>query len=474
MRKLAALLLLQLIACQSERSQSEIDARIADFEANIVSGIQIKGEQRVTETLAQRLEHHGVPAVSIAVMNDGQIEWAKAYGMADVEEGRPATTSTLFQAASISKPVAATAALQLVDQGLITLDQDVNELLTSWQVPDSRHTSSEKVTLRRLITHTAGLTVHGFPGYARDETMPTTIEVLDGEGNTDPIVVDTVPGTMWRYSGGGYTVMQLLLEDLTGSAFEDLLSDRVLTPFGMSLSTYQQPLPEVRHAEAATAYRGGGTEVELKWHVYPEKAAAGLWTTPEDLARFALGILDAYHGRSDVVLRQEIANAMLTPGMNNHGLGPSIITDGSGFGHGGANEGYRCQLYAFIDSGDGVAVMTNSDNGGILNQEIIGTLAEVYDWPALKPLLRTVVEVAPELLEELAGRYDVPGEFVVMLEIVDDKLWVDVPTMGRQELLPESDSVFFGREDGTVLKFVRDDGRVVAFTVGSTRAERLH
>jgi hypothetical protein len=267
--------------------------------------------------------------------------------------------------------------------------------------------------------------------------------------------------------------MQLMVADLTGRPFPAVLTGRVLEPFGMALSTYEQPLPEARHAEAATGYRGDGSEVEYKWHVYPEMAAAGLWTTPSDLARFALGILDAYHGRAEGVLSQETARAMLTPGMNNHGLGPAIGAGGTMFGHGGSNAGYRCQFYAFMESGDGVAVMTNSDNGGMLNQEIIQTLADLYDWPALKAEAREVAEVDPGIIEELAGRYEVPGEVIVTLEVVDGELWADVPGEGRQELLPESDTVFFSRVDGTELTFVRENGRVVAFTVGGTRAERM-
>jgi CubicO group peptidase (beta-lactamase class C family) len=473
MRKLVALLLL-VVACDATNDQAATEARIAQFENAIISGIKIRGEPTSTATLEERMAEHNVPAVSIAVFKDGVIEWARAYGMADVEEGRPATAATLFQAASISKPVAATAALTLVDDGALSLDEDVNELLTSWKVPDNRHTATERVTLRRLVTHSAGMTVHGFPGYSREEPMPTTLEVLDGEGNTDPIRVDTTPGSLWRYSGGGYTVVQLLVEDLTGQPFPSVLSERVLEPFGMMLSTYEQPLPESRYSEAATAYRPDGAEVEFKWHVYPEMAAAGLWTTPSDLARFALGIIDAYHGRSNDVLSQEMARQMLTPGIHNHGLGPVIGPGGRSFGHSGGNEGYRCVLRAFIESGNGAAVMTNSDNGGVLYQEIIRTLAELYDWPDFKAEERVVAEVAPGLLAELAGQYEISGEeFVIGLEVVEGRLWADVPGQARQELLPESDTVFFSRADGTEITFVREHGDIVALSVEGMRADRI-
>jgi len=473
MKRSIVLLALLTVACDSANRQQEIDERIAQLENGVLAGVQILGEPAQRSTITERLDFFEVPAVSIAVINDGEIEWAKAYGMADVAEGRAATPNTLFQAASISKPVAATAALTLVEEGKLTLDQDVNELLSSWQIPGNRHTASEHVSLRRLVTHSGGMTVHGFPGYSRQETIPTTVQVLEGEGNTAPIRVDTTPGSIWRYSGGGYTVMQLLVSDLTGQRFPDVLLERVLDPFQMALSTYEQPLPESRHSDAATAYRDGGAEVEFKWHVYPEMAAAGLWTTPTDLAKFALGVLDAYHGRSEEVITQSTAREMLTAGIGGHGLGPSIGSDGLYFGHGGANEGFRCQLYAFIESEDGVAVMTNSDNGGYLNREIVSTLAEIYDWPALKARARNVVDVAPELLGELEGRYSYEGEVVLQVEVVNGEIWLDVRGEDRHELLAESDSVFFTRDTGLEVRFLRTDGRTVALRAIGTRFERV-
>lgn len=473
MQRLVVLLSLSVVACGAGRSQDEIAARITQFENRIISGVQIQGEPVTTATLVERMDYHGVPAVSVAVLNDGVIEWLRAYGMADVSEGLAATPSTLFQAASISKPVAATAALTLIQDGSLALDQDVNELLTGWKVPSNEHTSTEPVTLRWLLTHSAGMTVHGFPGYARDVQIPTTIQVLDGEGNTDPVRVDTTPGALWRYSGGGYTVMQLLVGELTGQPFPRLMAERVLEPFGMTLSTYEQPLPGARHAEAATAYRSDGSEVELKWHVYPEMAAAGLWTTPGDLARFAIGILDAYHGRSDVVLEQETAREMLTAAIGSYGLGPSIGAGGKMFGHGGSNEGYRCRFHVFIESGDGVAVMTNSDNGGALIGDIVQTLAELYDWPALKPEVREVVELESGVLSEFAGRYESSRGMVVAVELVDGRLWLEVSGEERRMLLPESDSLFFTRDDGTELTFMREAGRVVGFGALGTRFDRV-
>ena len=473
MNRLIYALALPLAACQTASDSNALASRISQIEAELLPIVLLEGEPVATASLEQRMEHYNVPAVSIAVIKEFEIEWARAYGMADIAEGRAATTQTLFQAASISKPVAATAALTLVEEGALTLDGDVNQWLSSWTVPQNRFNESQPVTLRGLVTHSAGMTVHGFPGYARDDVIPSTVGVLDGEGNTDPIRVDTTPGAIWRYSGGGYTVVQLLVADVVGESFPQVLQDRVLEPFGMTLSTYEQPLPESRHGEAATGYRSDGTEVETKWHVYPEMAAAGLWTTPSDLARWALGILAVYHGRSDTVLDQQTARDMLTPGIGNWGLGPTVGDDGLYFGHGGSNEGFRCRLVAFIESGDGLAVMTNSDNGGYLYQEIVGTVANAYDWPVLKPETRVVASIDPSLYEELEGEYEIASvEVTLTLEASEGRLWIDIPDNPRDELLPESEFEFFTRSDGTRVTFVREGDVVTALTVSGYEAMR--
>jgi len=452
-------------------AQSAIDR----IEHRLMPAILIQGEEVPAHPLSDRMAVFNVPAISIAVIKNGRIEWARAYGWADVEERRPATTNTLFQAASISKPVAATAALQLVEEGGLDLDTDVNRYLESWQVPENEHMHGEAVTLRRLVTHTAGLTVHGFPGYARSDDIPTTVGVLDGLGNTDPIRVDTTPGAINRYSGGGYTVMQLMLADVTGQLFEQLLDQRVLDPLGMTLSTYEQPLPESRRNEAASAYRSDGKRVEEKWHVYPEQAAAGLWTTPTELARWGLGILAAFNGDENGVLSPDMARQMLDPGQYRQGLGPAVAENRLYFGHGGSNEGFRCQLVVFFD-GRGAAVMTNADNGSILIGEVLATLAEEYDWPAYRVSQRGVARLDEAKYEELAGRYTVPdADSVIVLEVAREngRLTLLAPGIPHYELLPASEKFWFTRETGTRVTVDWEDGHVVAFRMYGFRAEKV-
>ncbi len=214
MRRTCFLMCLILIACASTPRQS--DPQLAKpTESDVValleqlqpSSIVVDGDPIATTTLAELMREHQVPGVSIAVIRNGKIDWARGFGIADVETGRAVTPQTLFQAASISKPVAAAAALSMVQDGLLDLDEDINLKLKSWKLPTNEFTVDRPVTLRQLLSHTAGTTVHGFPGYARDANWPSTIDILEGRGNTDPVRVDTLPGSNWRYSGGGYTIV---------------------------------------------------------------------------------------------------------------------------------------------------------------------------------------------------------------------------------------------------------------------------
>ena len=352
----------------------------AIVESSLLPAITLRGESVVRPSLADRMAELRVPGVSVAVLVDGDIAWARGYGLADVESGRPVTPNTLFQAASISKPVAALAALRLVQSGRLDLDGDVNAYLTSWQVPENEFTEQAPVTLRGLLTHRAGLTVWGFPGYGPDEEAPDGPGVLDGYGNTDPVRVYKAPGESRRYSGGGYTVMQQLVTDIHGAPFARVMRDEVLDPLGMSRSTYEQPIPPERRDDIATGYRVNGERVPGGWHTYPEQAAAGLWTTPSELALYARDMQRARKGESARVLGEALAREMLTPDADDWGLGPAISEDGERFRHGGSNQGFRSTFAAYIDGDDGVFVMTNSDSGGQLASEIAITVAHAYGW----------------------------------------------------------------------------------------------
>lgn len=368
------------IACAIAQTQS---GRLQRIEADAADVQGPAGAAPVRLSLPDLMKAYNVPGMSIAVIENYKIVGAKGYGVIEAGSKSPVNIHTLFQAGSISKPVAAAGALHLVEEGKLSLDEDVNQKLKTWKVPENEFTRNEKVTLRRLMSHTAGLTVHGFPGYHVDDPLPTLVEVLNGEkpANTAPIRVDTVPGTQWRYSGGGVTIEQLMMMDVTGKSFPALMRELVLDKIGMSDSSYEQPLPPARAAMTGGGTDGAGKAVHGRWHIYPEMAAAGLWTTPSDLAKFAIEIALSRQGKANHILSQKMTQEMLTPVMNDVGLGFFLEKDNPGqFGHGGSDDGFQALLTMNSDTGDGVAIMADSDNGSVLADHIVRRVAKEYAW----------------------------------------------------------------------------------------------
>jgi CubicO group peptidase (beta-lactamase class C family) len=349
----------------------------------------------VALTLEDAMKKSGVPGASIAVIKDFEIQWSRGYGVADVTTGARATPDTLYQAASISKPIAAMAVLKAVQDGRFTLDQDVNQLLTSWKVPASEFTARQPVTLRGLLSHTSGTDDgFGFPGYNPDAPVPTPVQILNGEkpSNVRAVVVARPPLTAYKYSGGGITLVQLLLTDVLKRPFPDIMRDTVLTPLGMAHSAYEQPLSPERDRQAARGHDRSGAARDVKWHVYPELAAAGLWTTAPDLARFGIELQKSLQGKSNRVLTRAMTMEMATPvGVGPFAIGMDIRREGEGWylSHGGSNWGFQCLLIVHKLKGYGFAVMTNSDAGGRLGAEIQQRVVAAYKWDMLdKPLRR--------------------------------------------------------------------------------------
>jgi CubicO group peptidase (beta-lactamase class C family) len=362
-------------------------ARISRIESSI-PGIEIGGQSRKMDIKAW-MDLYNVHGVSVAVFDNFHIVWAKTYGVKEFGKPDPVTLDTLFQAGSISKPVTAMATMHFVESGMFNLDADINTKLRSWHVPENEFTKTEKVTLRRLLSHSAGMTVHGFPGYAVTEPMPTLVQVLDGAkpANTAPVRVDLVPGAKFRYSGGGTSIVQLTLVDNLNKPFPQIMNQTVISKLGLKNSSYEQPLPPARAAQTATGYRGNGAPIEGRWHVYPEMAAAGLWTTPSDLAEIAIEMAKSKFGKSNRVISQKTAQLMLRPQAEEVGLGWFVDSTGKTdrFGHGGADEGFQANLVAFASIGRGVAIMANSDNGIQMMEPLIDAIAREYQWPGYTP-----------------------------------------------------------------------------------------
>lgn len=345
--------------------------------------------------LEEVLRSANVPGISVAVIHDFEIHWAKGYGVAQAGTDRAVSTETLFQAASISKPVTAMAVMRLAQEGRLSLDADINGILRSWQVPASGDVAAQPVTLRSLLSHTSGADDgFGFPGYRPGTPMPTPLQIIRGEqpSNVGPVTFARPPYHAQKYSGGGTTIVQLAMTDLTGRPFDQWMRETVLVPLGMTASTFAQPLSSADAARAAHAHDGRGNARSAPWHVYPELAAAGLWTTAGDMARFVVEVQRAVRGPAGAVLTQASAREMTTPvgvGPFAVGLLPTQMGEGWYITHGGSNWGFRGNFWGHVRKGYGVVVLTNGDNGGAVITEIRERVAHAYGWDStFEPLRR--------------------------------------------------------------------------------------
>jgi CubicO group peptidase (beta-lactamase class C family) len=461
-------------SCGKQEGSRKTRELMSKVENGLIQQVIIEGDSVHHFNIKERMDYYKVPGLSIAMVEGGKIQWAKGYGYICYDTAREVDETTMFQAASISKPVAALMALKLVEEGKLDLDSDVNNYLKDWKIETNKFTSEKPVTLRGLLTHTAGLTVHGFMGYAKGEEIPDLIEILNGDNpaNSDPVRPDTLPGSISRYSGGGYIVMQKLIEDVTGESFPDLMKKNILDKIGMENSTYQQPLPEALYNQASFGSRGDGSRIEGNWHIYPEMAAAGLWTTPTELAKYMIEVQESYKGKSNKILSREMTIQMLTNQAENQGLGPGVSGTGDSlvFSHGGANEGFRCMLWGFANTGKGFVIMTNSDNGSAVTWEIIRSISEVYGWNMFKPMVRKVISTNQDSLRKFEGTYQMNPEYIVQITAEANKLHVKQNwDQNEYWLYPGSELVFFTLEDNTELVFEEDaKGKIVKFTVMGT------
>ncbi|MFG6414376.1 serine hydrolase [Roseateles sp. DC23W] len=435
------------------------EARIARVLAGLRPPVSFTGD--ATWTLQERMQHYGVPGLTVTVIDQDGLAWTRVYGLADRKRGVPVRSDTLFQAASISKPVAAFGALALVQAGKLTLQSPVNARLKAWRIPDNDLTRQVPVTLDHLLSHTGGLTVHGFAGYASGAAVPDVLAVLDGTppANSPAVRVDQLPGQAFRYSGGGYTVAQLLMSEAGGQPFAQLMQQRVLGPLGMADSSFEQPMPAAQLARAAAGVRVDGSDVAGQRHIYPELAAAGLWTTSQDLARFALGVQRALHGQSQHV-SAALARDMLTGRAGgDYGLGFGLPRENGEayFAHGGWNEGFCASLMASQTVGQGVAIMINGNQPALMD-ELRRAVAHEYGWPGFKT--RVPLPASVEALQKAPGRYRVNAEQVMVVTRQGERLFMSLVGEPAKELVPVADGRYLQREHEQARSFESDaDGQ---------------
>lgn len=451
---IALLASLLLALCTAAPQVDATAEAIRKVESGLGATVHLVGDS--LWTIEERMAHYGVPGVSIAVIKDNKIAWAKSYGVVDKESRELVTNATLFQAGSVSKPVAATGALELAELGLIRLDEDVNAQVRSWKLPENEFTQQQKVTPKLLLGHLAGTTVHGFPGYPPGLPVPTLVQVLNGEApaNTPPIVVDKLPGEGFRYSGGGYCIMQQLMMDVKNDDFPGLMDELVLLPLGMRHSTYEQPLTGDRLKMAATGYLPDGSMTKGKRHTYPEMAAAGLWTTAEDLALFTIDLQRSYRDGMGTMLSKSSATTMLTA-YKEKDLGVGMfLQDHQGeiyFEHGGWDEGFCAELIAHREKGYGAVVLINANQPEFLG-ELIRSVARAYAWDNFVPTY-TPLTTDAATLERVSGRYRIGSDGFATVLHRDGHLFMRYNAWEPQEIHRISDSTYIGREDSRPIHF---------------------
>lgn len=470
MKKIYFLLFsITLISNCFAQKDGQIQSEISVIENGLIKNIQIKGDSAQRFNIQERMDYYKVPGVSIAVVENGEIKWAKGYGYANTETGTKVDINTLFQAGSISKPLAALSALKLIENDSLELNKDVNYYLKEWQVPESKFTKTEKVTLEKLLTHTAGMTVHGFPGYQQADEFPEIIDVLNGNGNTAKILVDTIPGSIWRYSGGGYTVMEKVVEDVSGMSLDEYMTKNILIPIGMKNSTFQQPITKEWQNNISAAYDGNGVIIKGLWNNYPEQAAAGLWTTASDLALYCIEIQEINQGKEDGVLTRKTVDKMLTKHKNDWGLGPSLQNqkDSLIFGHGGKNAGFTNDMKAYAYQGNAIVVMTNADNGGKLISEIQNAVSKHYNWSISQSKTIEIIKLSDIELKQYAGKYELKTQNITLeVQFKENQLFLTNTPIGNLYLVPLTNTKFMDLESGAVIEFLVD-GKVNGFMVNN-------
>lgn len=446
------LLIVSLTFFQTAKSQNQI-------ENNLVPAVLLKDSPNLRYDLADRMEYFDVPGVSIAVFRNGNLEWTKGYGSIEDGSETPVTTETKFQAASISKAVTALGVLKLVENYELDLDADINEYLKRWQIDTKDY--ENKVSIRTLLNHTAGVNNAGFEGYSKDEELPSLIEVLEGKGKSPAVKVMTNPGEQFSYSGGGYLILQLLVEDVSGKNFEDYYQEEVFTPLEMTNSTFVQT-PE---QDLAKAHNKAGETNPNGWNVFTELAAAGLWTTPTDLAKFAMEIEAAQNGKEGTLISRKTAKEMLG-GDGIWGLGVQLLQAGNDkiFMHSGANPGFKNIMLDDYSKSTGIVILTNSDQGVPLIFELLRSFfdSEKIEETGMEAKIVDPIEMSSKELQKYAGKYHFErmGDYYLDMTLENGKLKLFDPNDGMvKKYVPLSKSKFISM-DGTESDFVIEDGKI--------------
>ncbi len=446
--------------CQAQQGEEDLN----NIMSSLSSITHIEGEKRIIASFIERMKHYNIPGASIAIMKDGELLISKAYGVKTANNSDPVDRNTLFQAASITKSFSALAILKLVDQGKISLDDPVNLHLKGWKLADNDFTKDRAVTIRSLLNHTGGTNVHGFDGFAQGLVLPTTTAVLAGEGTSDPVVVFQKPYEKWDYSGGGYVILQKVIEDVTGLTFSNFMKAEIIEPLGMTNSTFQQPLDTLIYDNISVAHHVNGDVWENGWQNFAEAAAGGLWTTAEDLIQYYIEIQSIISGNEDGILKKSTIEEMLKPGLNNWGLGVEIRGTGDDikFGHEGSNPGYFGEMMGFAEKGDAVVILTNGSSGSLVKEFLIA-VSDYYNWDWSHQRKLQIQTYNESKLYRYTGRYAWTENEAWQVDMTqkDGKLIFTPPNYPADILTPLSPSNFIDLRTGLEVKFTIDENEKV-------------
>ena len=459
-------------------------ARIERITSNLRPKGALRNRYGPPQNISERMALEQVPGLSIALVSDGRIEWARGFGVEENGRPEPVTTETLFEAASITKTIFTVAVMELVSEGILDLDEDVNTYLRSWKVPKNGDWQPV-VTLRQILSHTAGLNIHGLVGYGRDDNIPTLVQVLNGEPPSiqPPVTVDGIPGLQNRYSTGGYAVAEQVVVDVTGRPVAELVHDLVIEPLRLNHSSMAEPLPPRFERMMAAGHTWSRQAVNGKTQAHPS-AASRLRTTPSDLARLGIEIQRAIKGEPTKVLSEVSAKQMMSPPIGNEwGLGLRVSGEGdnSRFWMTGSSFGFVAKWIFYQDLGMGAVVMNNFDWGDLFLYEVTKAIATEYKWPGysdtLQPEDKLPAEVSSEALKLYAGRYITSDGKVIEVQERSGHLFLQPPLQPPLHLVAESANRFFSTDANSEVTFDRAvrgevEGLVIRQSGGQIVAEK--
>jgi len=456
-----AVMVLLFAGCET-RQEWLTKSRIRKVDHGLLRAIFLKGQRPEKLSLGSRMEFYKVPGVGLAVLDRSRLEWARGYGVRDEHSREPVTPDTMFQAGALGRPVAAFAALKLVDEGRLELDGDVNSGLRRMKIPAPGPGSAGKVTLRGLLSQDRAVPETGLPGYAPDAPPPSLMVLLEEGLPSAPPALDV------QTDGACYAYLQALLEDVTSKAFPALAKESVLDPLGLRNSTFAAPLPGSMRTAAASGHGRDGRPEAGKWLDYPAAAVSGFWSTPSDLAAFASDVLETAMSKGGRALSPGLARAMLTPQSENSGFG--FVIDGAGqdvrFRLEGRTRGFRSALVVYPYKGQGAVVMTNSENGALLIEEVLRAVSAAYEWPDYKPLERPLFRLDPSIYQQYVGRYQVTPEYALDVTYEDYYLVIRPTGQAPTRFFVDSQTFFFSIDPYVRIQFVSDDkGRVTGLVL---------